>query len=115
MAQPNIRMIASVNAKAVTCGNLTNPADQRVHAAAAEGTAVDVQLDNSRMLEANGWIHFGGQAPAGSGPSTSRPVIGDGASGPFAVTVGGTYYDTTLSEIVTWAGTSWRSGQGNAV
>ena len=115
MTQPNIRMLASNTAKTVTCGDLTNAASQRVYAAAAEGTAIDVQLDASRMLEANGWTHFGGQATAGSGPSTSRPAIGDLAAGPFAVGVGGTYYDSTPSKVITWTGTSWRDGRGNAV
>jgi len=67
------------------------------------GTALAVPDFDADHLTANGWLNVGY-----TGTTAQRPAYG-------VEDKGKTYYDTTLSKVLTWTGKFWRNAAGASV
>lgn len=78
----------------------TIPGTGRTYRCAA-GSSIVVNGDDAILLKNAGWIGAVANAPAGAGPTSSRPTSG--------LNIGAAYHDTTVGAVVLWGGpkTGW--------
>jgi hypothetical protein len=96
-----IRMISPARGTQVLNTGTPSP---RIYDGRTAGVVVDVPINDSQYLGANGWINIGP-----SGPTSARPVD-------QLVGVRSAFLDTTIGQLIIFDGATWRSAvTGSAV